>query len=153
MVFRIVLLTFLLGVSISACTTQKTVTRTTCVAGCFNEWCPGTYDFCSSNQGACAPVPCASEGDCVGLDACDRSVRNSKTFTCDRGYCRRVNTTCLNECSSNRQCGENEFCFCSQGTCCWCDVHICKLDSDCNALNLSDPYSRFGCSNGICVRQ
>lgn len=122
-----------------------------CVPGCFNEWCPGTYDFCTQSQGACAPVACKRAEDCAGLGACDRSVRNSKEFRCEQGYCRRLNTTCLNECASDAQCGKDEFCFCNQGTCCWCDVHLCDVEADCNLLRQTYPESSFACQGGRCV--
>ncbi len=61
-----------------------------CVDGCFNQDCPGTYDFCTEENGACAAVPCAGDADCGGLAACDDPGRGSSPFFyCDDGQCRR----------------------------------------------------------------
>jgi len=123
-----------------------------CVAGCFNEWCSRTFDFCLESRGACAPVPCRADDQCAGLAACDRSARNSKKFICDQGFCRRFNDTCLNECVADSQCAADQHCFCTHGTCCWCDIHRCERDSDCNMLGLGTDQS-YACSSGRCVRR
>ena len=61
-----------------------------CVPDCFNQDCPGTYDFCTVARGVCEAVPCDGDGDCVGLAACDDPARGSPpVFYCDDGHCRR----------------------------------------------------------------
>lgn len=62
----------------------------TCVEGCVNQSCPGTYDFCTEQHGECVPVPCEMDSDCDGLYACDDPTRGSNpVFFCDEGQCRR----------------------------------------------------------------
>lgn len=62
----------------------------TCVEGCLNQSCPGTYDFCTEQHGECEVVPCGGDDDCEGLEACDDPGRGSAPdFYCDGGQCRR----------------------------------------------------------------
>ena len=61
-----------------------------CVEGCFNQTCPGTYEFCDAAFGACAEVGCEGDLDCGGLVACDDPARGSRPcFVCEAGRCRR----------------------------------------------------------------
>ncbi|MCA9541910.1 MAG: D-alanyl-D-alanine carboxypeptidase family protein, partial [Myxococcales bacterium] len=61
-----------------------------CVVGCFNQACPGTYDFCTEQFGECAEVPCENDAQCAGLSVCDDPARaSSPVFYCDGGRCRR----------------------------------------------------------------
>lgn len=61
-----------------------------CIEGCFNQDCPGTYDFCTEAFGDCSAVPCEADADCGGLVACDDPGRGSSPFFyCDDGRCRR----------------------------------------------------------------
>ena len=125
----------------------------TCVPGCCNEACPGSFEFCAKDKGACAPVSCARDGDCAGLGACDRNSRLAKTFVCDQGFCRRKVDHCPKECSADAHCKAGESCFCFKGTCCWCDVHVCKTYSDCAVMRQVYPGVEFSCTGGRCVAQ
>ncbi|MEE2645530.1 MAG: hypothetical protein VYD19_11410, partial [Myxococcota bacterium] len=61
-----------------------------CVVGCFNQDCPGRYDFCDEAWGECAPISCEVDQDCLGLERCDDPSRGSRAqFYCDQGQCRR----------------------------------------------------------------
>lgn len=69
--------------AVQTCVASNDKCEVSCAGGCTNQKCPGTYDFCAAAIGACKPVPCTQDSDCIGLDKCDSPGSAARTFVCD----------------------------------------------------------------------
>jgi len=69
--------------------------RPACAPGCYNQQCAGKFDLCSREVGACRPVPCTTDADCVSVGACDFPLRGGAGFRCDAsaGLCARAGSS------------------------------------------------------------
>jgi len=65
--------------------------RPACAPGCYNQLCSDRLGVCARQTGACRPVSCSSDADCIGLEACDYPGRSQPGFRCNTsvGACER----------------------------------------------------------------
>lgn len=136
-----------------------------CAPLCFNQQCPGAYDFCVTSYGACAEVPCTDHGDCCDLALCDKAGTAVSDFYCDTGKCRRDKaseypglcggtTTAWPECDPSSVCcdGGGRYVGANQhGNGCTSDCRRCNGHGSCSPVADESPCPDGKCYAGVCL--